>query len=417
MTWSPMMNNKTSSVYPGRRAFLKNLIFMTSSATVASTKPFLGNKENNRLQKGEMFYRRLGRTNLFISEISLGGSPVPEEALLHQIIERGVNYIDTSCTYMNGNSERMIGNLCKSIGRDKVHVGTKFHLRGNWNEESIINSVNESLRRLDSNYLDVLLIHGARNEEHLTDERVIGAFEKLKKQGKYRFRGLSCHTNHHRVVKKAVECGYYDMIQLGYNVFDIEDTEKEIKTYDDYLGESGIRHLISLANSKDVGIIAMKTLKVGGRRQNLSKYRTGKTSLFQAMLKWVLENKNLSSAVIEILTYEEMEEDLGAVGLPLSLAEKRTLYRYVAENSKDFCHMCGTCQESCPSFIETTEILRYLAYHESYGKISLAKKAYSKLKPEQTALSCQNCGECEKACPYGVTVRKRIREAQRILSA
>jgi predicted aldo/keto reductase-like oxidoreductase len=410
------MSNKTFCSCPSRRVFLKNLIFMTSSATLASAKPFLGEKENNRLKKGEMFYRRLGRTNLLVSEISLGGSPVPEEALLHQIIERGVNYIDTSCTYMNGNSERMIGRLCKSIGRDKVYVGTKFHLRRNWNEESIIDSVNGSLRRLDTDYIDVLLVHGARNEEHLTDERVIGAFEKLKKQGKYRFRGLSCHTNHHRVVKKAVECGYYDMIQLGYNVFDIQDTEKEIKTYDDYLGESGIRHLISLASSKNVGIIAMKTLKVGGRRQNLAKYKTGNTSLFQAMLKWALENKNLSSAVIEMLTYEEMEEDLSVVGLPLSEEERKNLFCYVAENSEDFCHTCGLCQESCPSSIKTTEILRYLAYHEGYGKRALAKKAYSKLKPEQTAFSCQDCGECEKACLYGVAVRKRIREAHRILS-
>ncbi len=410
------MSHKTFVSSPSRRAFLKNLVLMTSSATLASAGPLSGDKENNRLQKGKMFYRRLGRTNLLVSEISLGGSPVPEQALLHQIIERGVNYIDTSCTYMNGNSERMIGRLCKSVGRDKVYVGTKFHLRRNWNEESIITSVNGSLRRLDTDYIDVLLIHGARNEEHLTDDRVIGAFEKLKKQGKYRFRGLSCHSNHHRVVKKAVECGYYDMIQLGYNVFDIQDTEKEIKTYDDYLGESGIRHLISLASSKDVGIIAMKTLKIGGRRQNLAKYKTGNTSLFQAMLKWALENKNLSSAVIEMLSYEEMEEDLSVVGLPLTKEERINLFRYVAENSEDFCHMCGLCQESCPSSIKTTEILRYLAYHEGYGKKALAKKAYSKLNPEQTVLSCQGCGACEKACFYGIAIRKKIKEAQRILS-
>jgi len=395
---------------------MKNLIFLTSSATIASAKPILGKEKNDRLKKGEMYYRRLGRTNLFISEISLGGSPVPEEALLHQVIERGVNYIDTSCTYMNGNSERLIGKLCKSIGRDKVYVGTKFHLRGNWNEESIMNSVNESLRRVDTDYLDVLLIHGARNEEHLTDERVIAAFEKLKKQGKYRFRGLSCHTNHHRVAKKAVECGYYDMIQLGYNVFDIKDTEKEIKVYDDYLGESGIRHLVSLAHSKNVGIIAMKTLKIGGKRQNLAKYKTGKTSLFQAMLKWALENKNISSVVTEILTYEQLEEDLSVVGIPLLKEEKKNLFRYVVENSEDFCHMCGLCQASCPLFIKTTDILRYLIYYEGYGKKALAKKAYSKLKPEQTVLSCQNCGECERACLYGVSVRKRIKESHRILN-
>jgi len=411
-------SHKPPASQPGRRQFMKNLILLTSSAVMTSAKPFSEeNKKGHRLKKGDMYYRRLGRTNLFISEISLGGSPVPEEPLLHKAIEKGVNYIDTSCAYMNGNSERMIGKLFKSVGRDKFYVSTKFHLRGeNWNEKSIMNSVNASLGRLDTDYIDCLLIHGAAKEEQLTDERVIEAFEKLKKEGKYRFRGLSCHTNHHRVVKKAVECGYYDMIQLGYNVFDIKDTKKEIEVYDDYLGESGIRHLLSLASSKDIGIIAMKTLKVGGKRQNLVKYKTGTTSLFQAMLKWVLENRNVASAVIEMLTYQQLEEDLSVVGLPLSPEERKNLFLYVAENSQDFCHMCGLCQASCPSLIETTTILRYLTYYESYGKVPLAKRAYLKLKPEQTASFCQNCGECERACPYGVSIQKRIKEAQKILS-
>jgi len=265
--------------------------------------------------------------------------------------------------------------------------------------------------------LDVLLIHGADNEKHLTDERVLGAFEKLKKQGKYRFRGLSCHSNHHKVVKEALDCGFYDMVQLGYNVFDIQETEEDIETYDDYLGQSGIRHLLALAKSKDVGIIAMKTLKVGGKRQNLEKYKTGTTTIYQAMLKWALENKNLTSAIIEMLTFEQLEEDLGVIGEPLSERERRTLYRYVAENSRDYCHMCGLCQANCPSLIKTTSILRYLAYYENYEKINLAKQAYSRLKPAQTASSCQNCGECEGICPYEVSIRKKIREANIILSS
>jgi len=364
-----------------------------------------------------MFYRRLGRTNLLISEISLGGSPLPEMPILHQAIERGVNYIDTSYSYSNGNSERQIGQLFKEIGRDKVYVGTKFHLRRNWSEESIMKSVDRSLGRLKTDYLDVLLIHGADNEKHLTDERVLGAFEKLKKQGKYRFRGLSCHSNHHKVVKEALDCGFYDMVQLGYNVFDIQETEEDIETYDDYLGQSGIRHLLALAKSKDVGIIAMKTLKVGGKRQNLEKYKTGTTTIYQAMLKWALENKNLTSAIIEMLTFEQLEEDLGVIGEPLSERERRTLYRYVAENSRDYCHMCGLCQANCPSLIKTTSILRYLAYYENYEKINLAKQAYSRLKPAQTASSCQNCGECEGICPYEVSIRKKIREANIILSS
>jgi len=271
-------------------------------------------KQNNRMKKGEMFYRRLGRTNLYISEIALGGSPLPDMAVLYQAIERGVNYIDTSHSYSNGNSERKIGNLLKTLGRDKTYVGTKFHLRGKFTEDSIITSVNNSLRRLQSDYIDVLLIHGAKNEENLTDERVIQAFEKLKKQGKYRFRGLSCHSNHQKVVTKAVECGYYDMVLLGYNVFDIKDTEEEeIEVYDDYLETSGIQKLLIMAKAKDVGIIAMKTLKIGRRRQNLEKYKSGTTSSYQAALKWALESQEIASVAIEMLTFDQLEEDLKSV--------------------------------------------------------------------------------------------------------
>ena len=359
-----------------------------------------------------MFYRRLGRTNLLISEIALGGSPVPDMPILLQAIERGVNYIDTSQSYQNGNSERQIGQLLKLVGRDKVQVGTKFHLRRNWSEETIISSVEDSLGRLNTDYLDVLLIHGAANEENLDDERVLSAFEKLKKQGKYRFRGLSCHSNHHKVVKKAVDCGYYDMVQLGYNVFDIQGTEKEVQTYDDYLGASGIKHLISLAKSKDVGIIAMKTLKVGGKRQNLEKFKTGTTSLFQAMLKWALENRDISAVVTEMLTFEQLEEDLAVVGKSLSEKERRNLMRFVAERSKDYCHMCGLCQSACPSGIKTTSILRFFAYYEGYNKPELAKKFYSRLKPSENASACKNCGECEKSCLYGVSIRNKMREVR-----
>ena len=119
-----------------------------------------------------MTYRRLGRTNLFVSEIALGGSPMPDWSLLREIIERGVNYIDSSTSYDNGNAERQIGRLAREVGRDKIVVATKFHLRGNWSEATIIRSVEGSLARLDTDSIDVLSIHGASHEDELADERV-----------------------------------------------------------------------------------------------------------------------------------------------------------------------------------------------------------------------------------------------------
>jgi predicted aldo/keto reductase-like oxidoreductase len=296
-------------------------------------------------------------------------------------------------------------------------VGTKFHARRNWNEETILKSVEGSLKRLQTDYIDVLLIHGVDKEETLTDERVLSAYDKLKKQGKFRFTGISCHSNHHKVVKKAIECGHYDMVQLGYNIFDIEETneEQDIETYDDYLGTSGIRQLISLAKSKDVGVIAMKVLKVAGRRQKLEKYKIDGNSLFQIMLKWALTNANIASVVTEMLTFEQMEEDIVVVHHPLTAREKNTLYRYVAENSRDYCHMCGRCESHCPKGVKTTTILRYLAYYEGYEKQRRAKRSYKSLMPLERATSCENCGRCESLCPYGIAVRKRIEKAHQLL--
>ena len=369
-----------------------------------------------RLEKSGMSTRRLGRTDLQVSEISLGGSPLPDPSLLRALIDRGLNYIDTSHNYDNGNSERQIGRLLKDVGRDKVLVSTKFHVADRDTAASIVASVHGSLRRLATETIDILCIHGAESAGVLVDERVLAAYEQLKKEGAYRFRGLSCHVNHDEVVRKAVDCGLYDMVQVGYNVFDIQETSGEVETYPDYLGTSGLRGLLALAHSRDVGIIAMKTLKVGGRRQNLEKYKTGSASIFQAMLKWVLEDARVTSAVTEILNERQMEEDLGAAGTRLTGAEERTLTRFVSENGKDYCHACARCRQACPSGVATTAILHALAYHESYGKSGRAREAYAALGSGERASACRDCGACERSCPYGVAVRSRIREAGRLLA-
>jgi hypothetical protein len=400
-----------------RRTFIKT---MAGGAAVLGSAlagwPGRGQTPPARPDKGGMAFRRLGRTGLLISEVSLGSSPLPDPDLLRAIIDRGVNYIDTSHNYDNGNAERQIGRLLKDVGRDRVHVATKFHVAPRDTPDSIIASVHGSLRRLGIETIDVLMIHGAETAAVLVDERVLEAYERLKKEGAFRFRGLSCHANQDEVVRKAVDCGLYDMVQVGYNVFDIQEPGGVVETYPDYLGASGIRALIDLAQAKDVGVVAMKTLKVGGRRQDLERYKTGTVSIYQAMLKWVLDDARVASAVTEILNRGQMEEDLGAAGVKLAAAERRTLVRYVRENGADYCHGCAGCRRACPAGIDSPAMLRALAYHESYGKGDRARAAFASCSVEENAASCRDCGACEEACPYGVPVRSRVREARLVLA-
>jgi aryl-alcohol dehydrogenase-like predicted oxidoreductase len=395
----------------------------------------------DRIRRDGMIYRRLGRSGLLISEIVLGGSPLPDWTLLRTIVEAGVNYIDTSESYDNGNSERLVGRLFKEAGRDKVMVHTRFHLRSRFTAASIRASVEASQRRLGTDHVDILGIHGVEDPAHVTDPRVNEAFETLKARGAFRFRGLTCHSNHHKVIPAAVECGLYDMVQFGYNVFDIQETERDVRTYGDYLGESGIRRLIDLAHGRDVGVIGMKVLKVGGRRQDLAKYRTGAASVQQAMLKWALENEKLSAVVTEILNRREMEEDLGAVGQPLAAAERRALYAMASAQARGACHMCGSCQSACPAGVPAAAIMRCLVYEEAYGKPVRARSEYGALVAEHEVAeeasgqsagrgfppslveACRSCGQgaghsvrpCDRACPYGIPVRDRILQAAALL--
>ena len=366
---------------------------------------------------GGLAYRRLGRTNLNISEVSLGGSPLPDWPLFLEIIEKGVNYVDSSVSYDNGNCERQIGRMLKTLGRDKAFVATKFHLRGKWSEASIIASVETSLKRLQVEPIDVLLIHGPEDPDELIDDRVLGAFDKLGKAGKFRFKGFSCHANQAAMVRRAVDCGHYDMIQLGYNVFDIDQPEQDPRTYADYLGESGLRDLLGLAASNGLGVIAMKTLKVGGRRQKLEAYRTGTATLQQAMLKWVLEDRNVASAVTEMLNRTQMAEDLAVVGAPLTAGERRMLYAHVTENSGEYCRGCADCRKSCPSAIPTTDLLRSLAYRRSYGKNGRADEIAIECGGLKALAACRDCGTCERVCRYGLPVRRLLRRAVEHLEA
>jgi len=403
----------------GRRDFLKAASFGTAAALSAWRQTLRGTPRPEKSSaKPGLRTRRLGRTGLDISEVSLGGSPLPAWPLFLELVERGVNYIDSSVAYDNGNCERQIGRMLKTLGRDKAFVATKFQLTGDhWTEASIIKSAEGILRRLQVEAIDVLLVHGPEHPDQLTDDRVLGAFDKLKKAGVYRFKGFSCHVNHAALVRRAVESGMYDMIQLGYNVFDIDQPEDKVQAYDDYLGESGLRGLIGLAVSRGVGIIAMKTLKVGGRRQNLAACRAGTASLHQAMLKWVLEDKNVTSAITEILNRSQMDEDLGVMGSPLSAAERRMLFAHVAENTAEYCRGCGACRSHCPSSIRTTDMLRALAYEESYGRTERGRDLFFESGGTAALAACRDCGACERVCPYRIPVRRRLAAAAAVFTA
>ncbi len=369
----------------------------------------------DRIRKGEMTYRRLGRTDLMISEISLGGSPPPSEEVFRKAVDMGVNYVDTSSSYSNGNSERLIGRVIKGR-RNAFHVATKFHFYGGWRDtrDALIREAEGSLKRLQTDYLDILLIHNLSDARVAEHEEVLAAFERLKQEGKIRYTGVSCHTDPVNVLTPVVNSGRYDMITVAYNPYAGPFSE-EGNGEGDSPHAAGIGKVLALAKEKNVGVVAMKTM-AGGRKEDLAVFLAEGVTLPQAKLKWVLRNDAVSAVITEMDTFDILRENLAASGKPLSAAESDFLSRTVDATGREVCRLCGRCSPGCPSGIAIPDILRCLQYHRDHGKSDLARNTYRTIPASATVPGCSRCGQCERSCPFGVRVVHHLRQAHRTLS-
>ena len=146
--------------------------------------------------------RRLGASSIHISELSLGcmSLPLEKEAardIIETAIDNGINYFDTADLYNKGLNEALVGEIIKPY-RQKIILATKVGNRftpdrDDWtwdpSRAHIIKSVHDSLKRLQTDYIDVYQLHGGTIEDNF--EEVVDTFEQLKKEGYIREYGIS----------------------------------------------------------------------------------------------------------------------------------------------------------------------------------------------------------------------------------
>ncbi len=184
--------------------------------------------------KGEMLYRPLGATGVDVSLIGMGGAhlglaTVEEDdaiKLIHQALERGINFLDNSWDYNEGRSEMRVGKALKQGGyRDKAFVMTKIDGR---TKEVATNQIEDSLRRLQVDHIDLLQHHEVIRFDD--PDRIFaegGAQEAVlaaQKAGKVRFIGFTGHKDPHvhlYMLEMADKHGFhFDTVQMPINVMD-----------------------------------------------------------------------------------------------------------------------------------------------------------------------------------------------------
>ena len=355
-------------------------------------------------------YRPLGNTGFNVSDISFGATQFLRHedpaGLLRGALERGVNYIDTSPDYGKEQSERVIGEVAKDFKRDELFLATKFctadgHLRQGSSVEEYMAAIEGSLTRMQQEYVDLVHVHACDSTARLLDPNVHEAFDRLRDQGKVRFMGVSTHTPKlEEVANAAIDSDRFHVLMLAYH----------------HGAWPQMREIVDRAAAKDIGIIAMKTL-LGARHRGLLELdaREG-DSYAQAAFKWVLDNPSVSGLVISFFERQHLDEYLFASGKKITQADVALLdkYRGLIAGTHCFQH-CGDCLGSCPENLPIHDVLRHRMYFENYGDQKTAMSLYAQLPVKADV--CLTCSApCTNACPQGIDIATRTREAHELLT-
>ena len=185
-----------------------------------------------------MKYRAFGNTGLKVSEIGFGAwgiggninsskayGPTNDKnsiVALEQAYDSGINFFDTSPLYGNGHSEELIGKTFKKF-REKVILVTKvgykdFTGKQDFSSDYIKSSLDKSLSRLRSDYIDVYQLHDIEIDLLDNSEEIISTLVDLKKKGKIRFFGISTKSQEESI--KVIDKKIFDCMQINFNLID-----------------------------------------------------------------------------------------------------------------------------------------------------------------------------------------------------
>jgi predicted aldo/keto reductase-like oxidoreductase len=389
----------------GRQLSRRNFIKATTAGTLGL--PLAGlhtwTRESSADAGGEpqiREFRPLGDTGWNVSDISFGAGSIANVGVLQYALDCGVNYIDTAEGYRQGKSEEVVGEAVKGR-RDKVCIVTKYELRPDGTKDSYRERLSESLKRMQTDYVDVVMPHGVTRPEELENEEFLSAMVQAKKEGKVRFLGYSSHDpNMEKLFEHSLTQEEYKVALVVYN----------------FIRKPENQDMFARARKKGVGIVAMKTL-AGAEDVELEGVKEGKISFPHAAFKWVMANPHISCLIATIATYDQIEEYLPASGKNYGRMDERILEEYAQKVYGKYCGTCGNCLKVCPGSVAVPTIMRYGMYFENYGREKRAMEDYAGLSEDQKPSSCALCSApCESVCSQRIPIKRRLEELDSTLN-
>jgi hypothetical protein len=328
---------------------------------------------------------KLGKTGMMVTRLGFGGIPIQRlseadaVAVVRKCLDLGLNYIDTANGYTT--SEERIGKAVKGRRHD-VFIATKTFPG---TPEIIEQNLELSLKRLDTDYIDLYQFHGVNDKATLDrildpENGLYKIFEKAKKAGKIRHIGITSHQMD--AAKEQVKTGKFETMMFPFN----------------FITNEPATELLPLCRKHDVGFIVMKPL-AGGLLDNAT-----------IAFKYLLQFPDVVS-IPGIEKIHEIEEIYGIYSGPTAMtaAEKKQMKQMTKELGTRFCRRCDYCQP-CAQGIPISTILGFPTFVKRLPVDWYMKSAFIPAAMEKV-MECIECGECEGRCPFNLPIREMLKES------
>jgi len=323
----------------------------------------------------------LGRTGLTVSELGFGGIPIirlsqqEAERVVRHAFEQGITFFDTANAYKD--SETKIGRALHGV-RDQVVLATKSFKRDG---EAAVSDLENSLRQLQTDCIDLFQLHQVSREEEWQEiTKPGGVLDRLLRageQGKLRYLGFSSHSLDMAV--RLVQTGMFASVQFPFNFIETEARER----------------LFPAAKAAGLQVLAMKPFAGGV----LDDGRLAFSFLRQFPEAIPLPGLDSEASVDQIVSLYTRPNQVRQ-------EDRERIEDYRRELGQRFCRRCEYCQP-CPNGVMVTTAMGYpliASRMSSRTAVDFARTAM------ETVPLCEECGECEVKCPYGLPIVEMIKE-------
>ncbi|MEZ4616846.1 MAG: aldo/keto reductase [Caldilineaceae bacterium] len=221
-------------------------------------------------------------------------------ATVHAALDAGINYIDTAPSYGDGNSESIIGEAT-APRRDEFTLATKVGYR-NLTATDVTASVENSLRRLRTDVIDVIQFHGGMYTDaevsHILNDGLLDALVRLRDQGKVRFLGFTVEEPW--TAQPLIASGAFDVMQVRYNL----------------IYQAAALHVLNQAKDADLGVATMRTMTSGMLQKIAQQLAPGwqdANDLYTVALQFVLSDSRVHLPIVGMRWPEEVAQNVALV--------------------------------------------------------------------------------------------------------